>query len=54
MAYIDKLGVNQIDKVKELTNIDKNLGYNFWDQLEKPFLLCEDWRYCIYERIHVE
>lgn len=37
--HIDKLGVNQIDKVKELTNIDKELGYNFWDQLEKPFLL---------------
>lgn len=39
--HIDKLGVNQIDKVKELTHIDKNLGYNFWNQLEKPFLLCE-------------
>lgn len=37
--HIDKLGVNQIDKVKELTHIDKELGYNFWDQLEKPFLL---------------
>ena len=37
--HIDKLGVNQIDKVKELTKIDKDLGYNFWDQLEKPFLL---------------
>lgn len=39
--HIDKLGVNQIDKVKELTHIDKELGYNFWDQLEKPFLLCK-------------
>lgn len=37
--HIDKLGVNQIDKVKELTKVDKDLGYNFWDQLEKPFLL---------------
>ena len=37
--HIDKLGVNQIDKIKELTHIDKELGYNFWDQLEKPFLL---------------
>lgn len=37
--HIDKLGVNQLDKVKELTKIDKDLGYNFWDQLEKPFLL---------------
>lgn len=39
--HIDKLGVNQIDKIKELTHIDKELGYNFWDQLEKPFLLCK-------------
>ena len=39
--HIDKLGVNQIDKIKELTHIDKDLGYNFWDQLEKPFLLCK-------------
>ena len=39
--HIDKLGVNQIDKVKELTQIDKDFGYNFWDQLEKPFLLCK-------------
>lgn len=37
--HIDKLGVNQLDKIKELTRIDKELGYNFWDQLEKPFLL---------------
>ena len=37
--YIDKLGVNQVDKIKELTHIDKDMGYNFWDQLEKPFLL---------------
>ena len=39
--HIDKLGVNQIDKIKELTHIDKDLGYNFWDKLEKPFLLCK-------------
>ena len=38
-SHIDKLGVNQLDKVKELTNINKELNYNFWDQLEKPFLL---------------
>lgn len=38
---IDKPGVNQLDKIKELTHIDKEMGYNFWDQLEKPFLLCE-------------
>lgn len=37
--HIDKLGVNQIDKVKEVTGINKDLNYNFWDQLEKPFLL---------------
>jgi exonuclease SbcC len=39
LSHIDKLGANQLDKVKELTKIDKDLGYNFWDQLEKPFLL---------------
>lgn len=39
LSHIDKLGANQLDKVKELTKIDKELGYNFWDQLEKPFLL---------------
>lgn len=35
----DKLGVNQIPEIKNLVNIDKNLHYNFWEQLEKPFLI---------------
>lgn len=35
----DKLGVNQIPEIKDLVNIDKNLHYNFWEQLEKPFLI---------------
>ena len=39
--HIDKLGANQIDKIKEITKIDKAMGYNFWDQLEKPFLISE-------------
>lgn len=37
--HIDKLGVNQIEKVRDLTNINKDFHYNFWEQLEKPFLL---------------
>jgi len=35
----DKLGVNQIPEIKDLVHIDKNLHYNFWEQLEKPFLI---------------
>ena len=35
----DKLGVNQIPEIKDLVKIDKNLHYNFWEQLEKPFLI---------------
>ena len=35
----DKLGVNQVPEIKNLVNIDKSLHYNFWEQLEKPFLI---------------
>ena len=30
----DKLGVNQIPEIKDLVKIDKNLHYNFWEQLD--------------------
>jgi len=35
----DKLGVNQIKEIRDLIHIDKDLHYNFWEQLEKPFLI---------------
>ena len=34
-----KLGSSQLDQIKNLTNIDKQLDYNFWSQMEKPFLI---------------
>lgn len=34
-----KLGSSQIDPVKQLTHIDKQLNYNFWNQMDKPFML---------------
>lgn len=36
---LSKLGLSQPDQIKTLTNIDKQLNYNFWDQLTKPFLI---------------
>lgn len=37
--YFQKLGSNQLDAVKEITHIDKQLDYNFWNQMDKPFLI---------------
>lgn len=34
-----KLGSSQLDLIKDLTHIDKQLDYNFWSQMEKPFLI---------------
>lgn len=34
-----KLGSSQPDIVKETLRIDKEFNYNFWDQLNKPFLI---------------
>lgn len=34
-----KLGSSQLDVIKSLTNIDKDLDYNFWYQMDKPFLI---------------
>lgn len=34
-----KLGSSQLDHIKELTHIDKQLNYNFWQQMDKPFML---------------
>lgn len=34
-----KLGSSQLPQIKDITHIDKELNYNFWNQMEKPFLL---------------
>lgn len=34
-----KLGSQQLPQIKDITHIDKELNYNFWSQLEKPFLI---------------
>lgn len=34
-----KLGSSQLEQIKSLTHIDKNYDYNFWSQMEKPFLI---------------
>ena len=39
---LEKLGVNQINDIKNLSNIDKNKDYNFWNQMDKPFLLSKN------------
>lgn len=34
-----KLGSSQLPQIKDLTNINKELNYNFWNQMDKPFLI---------------
>ena len=34
-----KLGSSQVPQVKDTTHIDKDLDYNFWSQMDKPFLI---------------
>lgn len=34
-----KLGSSQLDQIKHITHIDKSLNYNFWNQMDKPFML---------------
>lgn len=34
-----KLGSSQLEPIKTITNIDKDLNYNFWNQMDKPFLI---------------
>ena len=34
-----KLGSSQLDIIKNITHIDKQFDYNFWSQMEKPFLI---------------
>lgn len=34
-----KIGQNQPQFIKDLTHISKDLNYNFWNQMDKPFLL---------------
>ena len=34
-----KLGSSQPEFIKDITQIDKSYDYNFWNQLEKPFLI---------------
>ena len=34
-----KLGSSQLPQIKEITHINKDFNYNFWNQLDKPFLI---------------
>lgn len=36
---LKKVGANQVPQVKDILHIDKDLNYNFWNQLDKPFLI---------------
>lgn len=36
-----KLGTSQPEFIKDLTHIDKDLNYNFWSQMDKPFLISQ-------------
>lgn len=36
---LTKVGSTQPEQIKQLTQINKDFNYNFWDQLNKPFLI---------------
>lgn len=36
---LTKVGVNQPEQVRDLVKINKEFDYNFWNQLDKPFLI---------------
>lgn len=37
--HYSKLGSSQLPQVQQITHIDKQLDYNFWNQLTQPFLI---------------
>lgn len=36
---LSKIGSQQVPQIAQLLHIDKTLNYNFWNQLDKPFLI---------------